>query len=159
MGAPDREAATLEVRGCRFPAHLHYHVEHNLWVARDAEGIATVGATGYAALLAREVLSFFGKRPGIDIRRDRGLGVIELSKVVQSVPAPISGRVVGVNAAAEAQPALIVRDPYGAGWLIRIAPSDWVAESSALVTGAAVADAFERRMALDGFEGPEAAQP
>jgi glycine cleavage system H protein len=146
----------IEVRGCVFPETLHYHVEHNVWARRGDDRLVTIGATSYGCALAGEILAFVPKRPGTRIERDRGLGVVELFKVVHAVHSPLSGRVAAVNEAAAADPALIGRDPYGAGWLVRLEPADWERESGALVTGAAIAAAFERQMDLDLFDGAPA---
>jgi len=143
----------IELRGCVFPEGLHYHVEHNVWARRDDDGQVIVGITSYASAIAGEIVAFAAKRPGTQIDQGKGLGIVELFKVVHSVRAPVSGQIVAVNERAESQPLVINRDPYGAGWLIRVEPSDWNRESTLLVTGPDIADAFRRQMALDGFEG------
>ena len=146
----------IELHGCVFPETLGYHVEHNVWVRRGDDALVTIGATSYGCALAGEILSFVPKRPGTRIERDKGLGVVELFKVVHAVHSPLSGRIVAVNDRAVADPALIVGDPYGEGWLVRLEPSDWDRESSMLVTGDAVAEAFRHQMVLDRFEGAPA---
>jgi len=143
----------IELHGCAFPETLRYHVEHNVWVRRDDDALVTIGATSYGCALAGEIVSFVPKRPGTHVERDRGLGVVELFKVVHAVHSPLSGRIASVNEAAQADPLLITRDPYGKGWLIRLEPSDWDREASLLVTGDAITEAFRRQMYLDGFEG------
>ncbi|HEY8554873.1 MAG TPA: glycine cleavage system protein H [Burkholderiales bacterium] len=148
----------IELHGCKFPETLYYHVEHNVWVRRDDDGLATVGATSYGCALAGEFMGFVPKPVGTFVARDRGFAVVELFKVVHAVHAPLSGRIVAVNSAAEADPALIMRDPYGEGWMVRFEPADWAGESAALLTGGdAIAAAFRERMRLDGF--PNAAAP
>jgi len=144
----------IELYGCAFPESLYYHVEHNVWARREDDGQVTVGITSYASAVAGEIMAFVAKRPDTRIEQGRGLGVVELFKVVHSVRTPVSGKIVGVNEQAEARPNLLNRDPYGAGWLIRVEPSDWSRDATQLVTGDAIAEAFRRQMALDGFEGP-----
>ncbi|MDH4191625.1 MAG: glycine cleavage system protein H, partial [Betaproteobacteria bacterium] len=78
---------------------------------------------------------------------------IESGKWVGPVKAPVSGELLAVNDAAVANPKIVNADPYGAGWLIRLRPTNWEAEAAGLVTGAAIAPAFEARMASDGFAG------
>lgn len=124
-----------------------------MWARREADGIATVGITAYGTALARDFVSFVPKPVGTIVERGRGLGIVELFKVVHSVKSPVSGRIAQVNERATADPMLIIRDPYGDGWLLRVDRVDWTAET-ALVTGDAVAEAFLRQMELDGFESP-----
>jgi glycine cleavage system H protein len=143
----------IEVHGCVFPDTLHYHVEQNVWARRDGDGRITVGITSYASAIAGEIVAFVGKRPGTRIEQGKGLGVVELFKVVHAVRTPVSGEIVAVNERAEAEPAVINRDPYGGGWLIRVKPADWERESKLLVTGADIQKAFLRQMELDGFDG------
>jgi glycine cleavage system H protein len=45
-------------------------------------------------------------------------------KTVSDLFMPVAGEVLEVNAALESAPELVNKDPYGEGWLIKIAPSD-----------------------------------
>jgi glycine cleavage system H protein len=69
------------------------------------------------------------------------------------VKAPVTGEVVETNDAVAAKPGTINADPYGTGWLVKMKPTNWDGESGGLVTGGAVAAAFEAKMAADGFAG------
>jgi glycine cleavage system H protein len=51
------------------------------------------------------------------------LGVVESVKAASDIYAPVSGTVAAVNDALQADPSLVNKDPYGAGWLARIKPS------------------------------------
>ena len=48
---------------------------------------------------------------------------------------PVSGEIVGINVELEDAPELVNQDPFGAGWLIRVAP-DKVPEFDELLDGA-----------------------
>jgi glycine cleavage system H lipoate-binding protein len=52
-------------------------------------------------------------------------------------------------------PTLINRDPYGAGWLVKLEVPDWEQARTALLEGGAVGPAFEAAMDLERFDGPE----
>jgi glycine cleavage system H protein len=143
----------IVVRGCAFPDELSYHVGHNVWL-REERGIVTLGATSYGVALASEFVSFRPKPEGTTVAANGSVGLIELWKTLVSVRSPIAGTIVQGNAAAAADPAVINREPYGAGWLVRLNVADWPTVSAPLVTGAAIGPAFEAAMALDKFEGP-----
>ena len=64
------------------------------------------------------------------------IGVVESVKAASDIYAPVSGKVTAVNAALQADPALMNKDPYGAGWLLRMAPSN-AAEWDALLDAVA----------------------
>jgi len=47
-------------------------------------------------------------------------GTIEAVKAVSELFCPVAGTVVEANPALEGDPALVNRDPYGAGWMIKL---------------------------------------
>jgi len=47
-------------------------------------------------------------------------GTIEAVKAVSDLYCPLAGTVTEVNAALEGDPALVNRDPYGGGWMIKL---------------------------------------
>jgi len=47
-------------------------------------------------------------------------GTIEAVKAVSELFSPLAGTVTEVNTALESDPALVNRDPYGEGWMIRL---------------------------------------
>ncbi len=143
----------IVVRGCVFPQDRYYHAHYNVWVQRAADGLVTLGATSYGAALAIEFFSFVPKAVGTMIEAGRAAGVLELSKTVVSVRTPVAGRIVAVNAAAVAKPSIISDDPYGAGWLIQIKPETCFEADTQLVSGSALAAAFEAEMHLEKFQG------
>ena len=51
-------------------------------------------------------------------------GTIEAVKTVSDAFTPVSGEVVEVNPAIDADPALVNKDPYGEGWMVKIAMSN-----------------------------------
>jgi glycine cleavage system H protein len=53
------------------------------------------------------------------------IAVIETIKVNISLTSPVSGKVIEVNPAMVTAPEAINLDPYGAGWLAVIEPTDW----------------------------------
>ena len=128
--------------GFEFPDVLHYHVADQTWVRDDGDGTVTVGITALGLRLAGEFYMCRPKRPGTVVECGRALALVELAKSVVSVHAPLTGTVLAVNAAVEADPALVHRDPYGDGWLARLQPADWVAEQAQLLHGEPVAAAM-----------------
>lgn len=58
----------------------------------------------------------------------------DAEKAILSLPTPIGGTVVEVNEQIAARPDLGCIDPYGAGWITKIAPSAWEAERVFLLT-------------------------
>jgi glycine cleavage system H protein len=55
-------------------------------------------------------------------------GVVESVKAANDLYAPLSGEVVEVNEAVNQHPEQVNKDPYGAGWMVKIrasAPGEW----------------------------------
>jgi glycine cleavage system H protein len=140
------------VRGCFFPDHLFYDVPNHIWYTPLDDGTVRAGMTPVAIVLAREVLVFTPKRVGLEVEKDRSFATIESAKWVGAARAAFDGVVVAVNDALIERPTLANRDPYGEGWMLIVRPAhdDWRA---ALVTGDAVASAYETWMDSEGFIG------
>lgn len=123
-------------RGCAIPEEYLYDVELNVWVRIEDEGTALLGMTDVAQTMCGKIVSISFKPVGTETRRGRTLAVIESAKWVGPFRSPLSGEVVATNGAAFDADGLIAnRDPYGAGWLVRLAPSALDEEREALVDG------------------------
>lgn len=141
------------VKNCNLPDELHYNVENNVWVRKEADGIVTIGMTAYACALAGEVVAYTPKKVGRSVEMNKSVATIESGKWVGPVKTPVAGEVAAINDAVSANPKSINADPYGNGWLVKLKPSNWDGDAASLVTGAAAMAAFEAKMAADGFAG------
>jgi glycine cleavage system H protein len=130
--------------GCEFPPDLHYLVDHQVWARVHADATATVGITALGIRQAGEIYMCRPRGVGSQLEQGRALAVVELAKSIVSVKSPVRGVVVEVNALLETQPERVHRDPYGAGWLARVALTDFEADRTRLVHGDAVAPAMAR---------------
>jgi glycine cleavage system H protein len=97
--------------------------EFHFWVKQEEKG-TVIGMTEYACTELGEVDYLELPEPGDRIVRNRSFGVAETSKALTELVAPLSGEVIETNARVMDAPETLGHDPYGAGWLIRIAPSD-----------------------------------
>ncbi|BDI23512.1 glycine cleavage system protein GcvH [Herbiconiux sp. L3-i23] len=103
-------------------SELKYTSEHE-WV-EAADGVATVGITGYAAGQLGDVVYVDLPAAGTAVEAGAVIGEIESTKSVGELYAPVSGTIAAVNDAVEASPELVNSDPLGDGWLVRIEYSD-----------------------------------
>ena len=128
-------------RGCVFPDELLYDVDQNVWVRVEGDEVV-LGMTDVAQTSCGKFVQISWKGVGRTIARGRSLAVIESAKWVGPFPAPFTGEITATNQEAFDADILIAnRDPYGAGWLVRMRPSDFDNERAHLVDAAA---AFER---------------
>ncbi len=120
-----------------FPPELYYDRVTHVW-ARDDGATVTIGldALGLESLGDMAYLSL--QASGVPVRRGEAIGSLEAAKMVGDLIAPVSGVIAARNEEVLRDPGLINRDPYRAGWLVQITPSDWARESAELVHGAAL---------------------
>jgi glycine cleavage system H protein len=93
------------------------------WV-RLADGIATVGITNHAQEALGDIVFVELPEPGRDVAAAEACAVVESVKAASDIYAPIAGHVIEVNAALAEEPALVNREPAGAGWFFRLIPAD-----------------------------------
>jgi len=105
-----------------FPGDRLYS-ENHLWVKVEKDQ-TLIGITEYAKEEVGEV--DYVEMPALDdnIIKNRPFGIIETSKAVTELMAPLSGVVVEINVALGESPETVTDDPYGDGWLIAVEPSD-----------------------------------
>ena len=104
------------------PTDLHYTRDHE-WVRVDGDE-ATVGITQYAAEQLGDIVFVELPEAGRDLEEAKPFGVVESVKAVSDLFAPISGEVKATNDALANEPELVNRDPYGAGWMVRMTVAD-----------------------------------
>jgi glycine cleavage system H protein len=97
--------------------------EFHLWVKVEKDQ-AVIGVTDYAKEELGDV--DYIELPQLDevLSRNTPFGIIETSKAVTDLIAPISGTVVDRNDLLAESPENLTDDPYGDGWLIAVEPSD-----------------------------------
>lgn len=116
-----------------YPDDLLYHPEHD-WVRIDPQGEwATFGITWYAQDSLGEVVFYDAPEVGAAVAKDESYAEIESVKAVSDVIAPLSGEVIEVNEALDADPSAVNEDPYGNGWLVKVRLTD-AAEREALLS-------------------------
>jgi glycine cleavage system H protein len=115
---------------------LKYTAEHE-WLLVEGD-TATVGITGYAAEKLGDVVFVELPAVGSTVAGGTVVGEIESTKSVGELFAPVDGTVTATNDAVVDSPELVNSDPFGAGWLIKVAFTELptllsYAEYSALV--------------------------
>ncbi len=104
------------------PQDLKYAKSHEY--ARIAGDEATVGITEYAAQQMGDVVFVELPEVGRELAKGESFGVVESVKAVSDLYVPLSGKVIAVNDRLNDEASLINDDPFGEGWIIKIAPSN-----------------------------------
>jgi glycine cleavage system H protein len=86
------------------------------------EGI--IGITDQAQDALSDIV--YVELPGIGetFKQGESFGVVESVKAAADLYTPVTGKVVAVNEGLPDTPEVVNSDPYGAGWMIRIAIAD-----------------------------------
>ncbi len=102
------------------PKDLRYTADHEYARKTDTPGVVQVGITDYAQGELGDVVYVDLPKPGATLAKKAVFGTIEAVKAVSELYSPLAGTVVEVNGAIEKDPAVVNRDPYGAGWMIKV---------------------------------------
>ena len=105
-----------------FPDNIRYTSEHE-WIRVEGDE-AFVGITDYAQSELGEIVFIDVPTIGETVAQGEVFGSVEAVKTVSDLNMPVTGEVLEVNGALDAQPELVNNDPYGEGWIIRIAVKD-----------------------------------
>ena len=93
------------------------------WVRVDG-GKAVMGITAYAAEQLGDVVFVELPEIGKTVKQGDELAVVESVKAASEVYAPVSGKVVSVNSALEAEPGKVNEAPDGEGWFVTLELTD-----------------------------------
>ncbi|MBI4674321.1 MAG: glycine cleavage system protein H [Chloroflexi bacterium] len=137
-------------RGCIFPDDLLYDVAQDVWV-RYQDGVATMGMTDPAQSRCGKFVAVQFRTVGRVIAKGKVYATVESGKWVGPFPAVLTGEIIETNEAGFQRDILLAnRDPYGAGWLVKIRPTKWEEERANLLDAAAAFQEYRKKIeALD----------
>ena len=104
------------------PDELAYSTDDE-WVLAEEDAV-TVGVTDFAQQQLGDIVYVELPTVGDSILEGQAFGVIESVKAVSDLIAPVAGAVVAINEDLLDQPEIINKECYGAGWIIKIKPSN-----------------------------------
>lgn len=96
----------------------------NLEWAKVENDLVTIGITDFAQYASGDIVLATLPDIGTVFAKNDVLCVTESNKAANEVLLPIAGTIIKINTDLKTQPELINRDPYGAGWLVKIKPLD-----------------------------------
>jgi glycine cleavage system H protein len=108
------------------PSDLRFTKSHE-WVRTLADGSVEVGITDHAQHALGDLVFAELPETGRSLEAGEVLAVVESVKAASDVYCPLGGKVTARNEGLASAPELINRDPYGAGWLLRLVPLEPVA--------------------------------
>jgi glycine cleavage system H protein len=129
------------------PKDLLYAETHE-WVRVAPEGgrkVATVGITAFAIQQLTDLVHMVLPKVGTQLKAGTPFGEVESVKAVSDLYSPVDGEVIAAHADLANKLETLGSDPYGEGWMIKVALSD---ESSLKKLMDAVS--YEKQCAAEG---------
>jgi glycine cleavage system H protein len=102
-----------------FPAELKYTKDHE-WVKLNGDS-AVVGITEFAQRELGDIVYIDVPSVGKVVTREDIFGTIEAVKTVSDLFMPLTGTITEINALLDSRPELVNSDPYGDGWMVKVA--------------------------------------
>ena len=97
--------------------------ESHEWARKEGD-LITCGITDHAQDSLSDVVYVELPEVGSSLNRGEVFGVVESVKAASDLYMPMSGEIVEINEALADEPEVINSDPYEAGWMIKIKPSN-----------------------------------
>lgn len=104
------------------PANLKYSKDHE-WVLVEGKEV-TVGITDFAQRELGDIVFIEIETLGEKLGQGEIFGTIEAVKTVSDLFMPVSGTVTMKNSELDDAAELVNSDPYGKGWMIKVAIDD-----------------------------------
>lgn len=113
-----------------------FYTREGLWALPEADRVR-VGLSDFLQQRSGDIAFAEVKPIGTELSIGDEVASIETIKVNVVLSSPVNGTVIDVNPAMDTAPEAINQDPYGAGWLAVILPTDWESDRSRLLDAAA----------------------
>ena len=126
------------------PADLRYTKTHE-WVRTLPDGTVEIGITDHAQQALGDLVFVEVPEVGRQVGEGEACAVVESVKAASDVYSPVAGEVTAANPDLAAAPESINKDPYGAGWLMRVRPAN-----PAAVQGLMSASEYEALLQAEG---------
>ena len=104
------------------PKDLRYLQTHE-WHRLEGDTV-TIGITQFAADELTDITYVSLPKVGATIDANGRFGEIESVKATSDLYSGVAGTVTAVNSELGTEPGLVNRDPYGAGWMVKLKAND-----------------------------------
>jgi len=127
----------------RVPKGLYYN-DAGVWVKPEG-GVVRLGLSDFAQQRSGDMVFAEVKPIETVLKPGDEFASVETIKVNISLPSPVTGTIVGVNAELQDAPELINQAPYGKGWLVVVQLTNWESDKAKLLTAEAYYTLIKRQ--------------
>ncbi|MBS1873226.1 MAG: glycine cleavage system protein H [Acidobacteria bacterium] len=117
--APATLLSSSSIEGILVPDQLRYHPGHT-WLMEEQSKVARVGADALAVSVMGPVDKIELPKIGRWVRQGQKSFAFYSGPEKIELASPAEGEVVEINPAVVKDPKLAIKDPYGAGWLVKV---------------------------------------
>jgi len=103
-----------------FPSDIKYTKDHE-WIKMTDEKTAVIGITDFAQKELGDIVYVDITSIGKEMNAEEVFGTVEAVKTVSDLFLPVAGTILVLNPLLEKQPELVNSDPYGQGWMVKLA--------------------------------------
>ncbi|MEK7448939.1 MAG: glycine cleavage system protein GcvH [Planctomycetota bacterium] len=100
------------------PANVKFSQTHE-WISVEGN-TGTIGLSDFAVQQLSDLVFIDLPKIGQSVKQNEPFGEVESVKAVSELNTPASGEVTAINESLKNNLDAIARDPFGAGWLIKI---------------------------------------
>jgi glycine cleavage system H protein len=126
------------------PPDLQYTKTHE-WVRTLPDGTVEIGITDHAQHALGDLVFVEVPEAGRTVALGEACAVVESVKAASDVYSPVAGQITLGNPALAAEPEAVNNDPYGKGWLMRLAPTKGAASAELMP-----ADDYKKLLQTEG---------
>jgi glycine cleavage system H protein len=124
-----KKLGTLTAGVLRIPQGIFFNQNHT-WTHLESKGVAKVGLDDLLLHLTGEVKFSKLRSSGEFVKKDDLLAEINHNGKMLKIVSPISGEILATNSLLQKSPEMLNEDPYQRGWMYKIKPARWIAETS-----------------------------
>ena len=99
------------------------YLESHEWAKQEGD-LVVIGVSDYAQNQLGDVVFVELAAVGKDVEAGKAFGVVESVKAASDLNSPVTGKVIAINESLANDPALVNKDAYGGGWMIKVKPSN-----------------------------------
>ncbi len=125
----EKVLGTLTANILKIPQGLLFSANHT-WTHMERSGNARIGLSDLLMHITGKVNFSTLKQPGDLIRKGELLAEADQGAKHLKIYSPVSGKITETNPTLGSEPGLVNMDPYGKGWICKIKPTRWKAETA-----------------------------
>lgn len=120
--------------------------KNQTWAFLEKSGQAKIGLNEWIMRIVGDVKITPVVENGAKISKGDLVAEIHKDSKILRIFSPISGKLMKINSVINDHSQIVSNDPYGSGWLLQIAPSNWIVETQSFLLADKAFDWFRNEL-------------